>query len=173
MPEKLPQRDPISAYQRKSTAARRLGENAQCACCCSETRPEALNMKSSPIACEQCQRKKRGKTIMDDHHIAGKANSPIKTSIPANDHQAQLSVAQRDWPRETLENRDGCPLLRGAACIRGFVDTVIYYTEKFLLWVAEMLELLSPRLIKTWGGKWWLTTDLRQFAQKGEANARA
>ena len=110
---------------------------------------------------------------MDNHHIAGKANSPITTSIPANDHQAQLSVAQYDWPPETLENRDGCPLLRGSACIRGFVDTVIYYTEEFLLWVAEMLEELSKRLIEAWGNQWWLETDLKRFAPKRGSNGKS
>jgi len=88
---------------------------------------------------------------MDNHHIAGKANSPITTSIPANDHRAVLSAAQYEWPSKTLQNPDGCPLLRGAACIRGFVDTVIYYMREFLLWVAEMLELLSARLVEAWG----------------------
>jgi hypothetical protein len=35
-----PQRDPIKAYQRKSTAARRVGNNNRCRC--GETRVEAL-----------------------------------------------------------------------------------------------------------------------------------
>lgn len=172
MPKKLSQRDPISAYQRKSVAARRVGEDARCTSC-GESRPEALNAKSQPITCEECQRKKRGKTAMDNHHVAGKANSPITTSIPANDHQASLSVAQYDWPPATLENRDGCPLLRGSACIRGFVDTLIYYTEEFLLWVAEMLDELSKRLIEVWGNEWWLQTDLKRFAPKRGSHGKS
>jgi hypothetical protein len=171
MPQKLPQRDPISAYQRKSVAARRVGQNAQCTHC-GETRPEALNAKSKPITCEECQRLKRGKTIMDNHHIAGKANSPITTSILANDHRAELSTSQQDWPKETLENRDGCPLLKGAAFIRGFVDTVYYYMKEFLLWIAELLELLSTRLTQEWGRKWWLKTDLMRFAPRGKSNGK-
>lgn len=170
MPKKLPQRDPIRAYQRKSTAVRRVGENAQCASC---RKSRALNAKSEPIMCEECQRKKRGKRTMDNHHVAGKANSPITTSIPANDHQAGLSVAQYDWPPATLENRDGCPLLRGSANIRGFIDTVIYFTEVFLLWVAEMLEELSAGLIEAWGNEWWLKTDLKRFAPKGDSNDKS
>lgn len=109
---------------------------------------------------------------MDEHHIAGKANSPITVSIPANDHRAELSVAQHEWPKETLENRDGCPLLRGAACIRGFRDTVVYYMSEFMLWIAEMLELLSARLIEAWGRKWWLKTDLERFAPNGESDGK-
>ena len=172
MPRKLSQRDPIKAHQRKAAAARRVGENTQCAYC-DETRPEALNTKSNPIACEECQRRRRGIMTMDNHHIAGKANSPITTSIPANDHQADLSNAQYDWPKETLENRDGSPLLRGAACVRGFADVVVYYAEQFLLWIAEMLELLSARLREEWGYKWWLKTDLKQFAPGEKSNGKS
>lgn len=170
MPKKLPQRDPIGAYQRKSTGVRRVGEDAQCASC---GKSRALNAKSEPIMCEGCQRKKRGKRTMDNHHIAGKANSPITTSIPANDHHAQLNVAQQDWPKKTLENRDGCPLLRAAACLRGFVDTVVYYFEIFVLWVAEMLELLSDYLIEAWGHRWWLNTEFARFAPNGGLPCRS
>src|SRR6185295_7464465 len=102
MPTKVPKRDAIGAYQRKSKATRRAGQDARCVEC-GETQLEALNIKRSPITCEQCQRKKRGKTIMDNHHIAGKANSPITTSIPANDHRAVLSAAQYEWPPKTLQ----------------------------------------------------------------------
>jgi len=168
---KRPERDAISAYQRKSKAVRRAGASARCTCC-GEARPEALIPKSGPTVCAECQRTKKGKTKMDNHHIAGKANSPITTSIPANDHRAELSMAQLDWPKETLENRDGCPLLRGAACIRGFVDTVLYYMREFLLWIAEMLEGLSAYLSEEWGHRWWLKTDLEHFAPKGNSNEK-
>jgi hypothetical protein len=170
MATKLPPRDPVSSYQRKAKAVRRAGEDARCTSC-EEIRPEALIPKSNPMICAQCQRKKRGKTAMDNHHVAGRANSPITTSIPANDHRAELSVAQHDWPKGTLENRDGCPLLRGAACIRGFVDTVLYYMRELLLWIADMLERLSEYVSEKWGRQWWLGTDLEHFAPKGNANA--
>jgi len=172
MPTKLPQHDAIGAHQRKSKATRRAGHDARCVEC-GETQLEALNIKSSPIMCEQCQRKKRGKTTMDNHHIAGKANSSITTSIPANDHRAVLSAAQHEWPPKTLQNPDGCPLLRGAACIRGFVDTVIYYMREFLLWVAEMLEILSARLVEAWGRRWWLKTNIKPFAPQGGSNGKS
>lgn len=60
---------------------------------------------------------------MDDHHVFGKANDPTTiVTVPANDHRAELSVAQQDWPKKTPENPDGSPLLAAAARIRGFVD---------------------------------------------------
>ena len=75
MSKKLPQSDPISAYQRKSTAARRVGENAQCTYC-DETQPDALITNSKPLTCAKCQRKRQGKTTVDDHHVAMRANHP-------------------------------------------------------------------------------------------------
>ncbi|MGB9242164.1 MAG: hypothetical protein WCC03_02345, partial [Candidatus Acidiferrales bacterium] len=76
-------------------------------------------------------------------------------AIPVNDHRAELSTAQHDWPKETLENPDRSPLLSGAAHIRGLVDTVVYLREQFLLWVAEMLELLDTFLKQKLGQGWW------------------
>jgi hypothetical protein len=105
---------------------------------------------------------------MDQHHIAGKANSAITIGVPVNDHRAELTVAQQDSPRRTLENPDGSPLLSGAAHIRGFIDTHIYLIKTFLLWVAEMLEMLDPFLTGILGPKWWEKTDLNQFAPKQE-----
>ena len=110
---------------------------------------------------------------MDFHHIAGRANSPITTSISVNDHRAELSEAQHDWPTATRENRDRCPLLRAAACIRGFIDTVVYYTREFLLWVAEMLEALSRWLAEEFGPRWWRKTEFEQFVYQGGSNEKA
>ena len=107
---------------------------------------------------------------MDHHHFAGRANSPITISVPVNDHRAELSIAQYEWPKETLQNRDGCPLLRGAAFIRGFVDVVLYFMRELLLWIAEMLEYLSALLIEQWGRRWWLKTDLKKFGSKGNSD---
>ena len=110
---------------------------------------------------------------MDQHHIAGRANSPITTSVPANDHRADLTVKQREWPNVVLQNPDGCPLLRAAAHIRGFVDTVEYYMEEFLLWVTELLAMLSAHLVELWGRKWWLKTEFNRFAAGGKSHDNA
>src|SRR5208283_31290 len=136
--KKLPKRDPIGAYQREATAQRRVGLNAKCAC--GETRPEALIAGTKPIMCAECQRRIKGMTTKDNHHVAGEANSPITVPVPVNDHRAELNVDQYDWPKKTLENPDGSPLRAAAAAVRGFVDTVLYLIKKGLLWVADMLE---------------------------------
>ena len=71
--------------------------------------------------------------------------------MPVNDHRAELSVAQHDWPKQTLQNPDGSPLLRGAACVRGFIDQFFYLIKKLLLWIPEMLEALDAFLAEKLG----------------------
>jgi hypothetical protein len=124
------QPDPVRTLQRRAQAARRAGQNTRCAC--GETRLEALVIGSKPACCAECRRKKKGQTVMDNHHVAGKANSSVTVSIPVNDHRAVLSVAQYDWPRTTLENPEGCPLLAAAGCIRGFIDILSYLIDRLL-----------------------------------------
>jgi hypothetical protein len=155
--------DPIKAYQRKSSAARRVGNNNRCTC--GETRIEAL--VGNKGVCASCQRKKMGRPITDKHHVGGRANSPVTLEIWINDHWAVLSVAQHEWPKETLENPMGCPLRSAAGCIRGFIDTICHLIKRLLSWIAEMLELLSTLLIERLGPNWWSGTPVAQFARKG------
>jgi len=167
MPRKLPQRDPIGAYQRKATAERRIGVGARCAWC-GETRPEALIRNSNPMICAACRRQQCGKTIFDGHHPAGEANSRVKLPIWVNDHIAILSVLQYDWPKETLENPDSSPLLAAAGRNRGYTETNAYLADTLLRQNAEMLEALDAYLVKKLGPKWWPGTELDKFAPKHE-----
>src|SRR5271155_2369537 len=105
MQRRFPQRDPGAAHQRKAAAARRFPPNSQCAC--GEMRPEAFVPKSNPVICAACDRTMRGMTTLDNHHVAGQSNSRVTIPVPVNDHRAELSVAQYDWPKRTLENPDG------------------------------------------------------------------
>jgi hypothetical protein len=160
------QPDAIRKFQREAKAARRAGKNTRCESC-GETRLEALVRGSKPTCCAECKRKMKGQTIMDKHHVAGRANSRVTVAIRANDHKAVLSVAQYDWPRRTLENPEGCPLVAAAGCIRGFIDTICYLIDDLLRWVAEMLEALSALLEEKLGPQWWLNTPVARFARKG------
>lgn len=160
----LPKRDPSAAHVRKSIAARRAGVGSRCAC--GETRPEALVRKGKSIICHDCKRKEKGMNRKDNHHFAGKANSPITLPIPVNDHSAELTPAQQDWQKRTLENPDASPLLKGAGCIRGFTDTVVYLIKEGLLWIADMLEKADAFLAEKLGPKWWLGTEMETFAPK-------
>jgi len=159
-----PERDPAGAFLRESIAQRRLGENA--ACPCGEARSRALSKKYQ--ICAECLRKKKGHKEMDKHHPASEANDSCTVEIPVNDHRAFLSVAQHEWPKETLENPDKSPLRRAAACIRGFIDMLYYMLEKFLFWTAEMFEVLDDFLIETLGSKWWVDTPLARFTKEAQ-----
>jgi hypothetical protein len=170
MPKKLPQRDPIGAYQREATAARRVGIGQKCGC--GENRPGALITGSEPTICAACDRKARGMTSFDGHHVAGEANSSIKIPIWVNDHRAWLSELQRDWPKETLENPRGDPLLAAAACIRGFAETLFYLIDKLLLWIPEMLESLAAILVEMRGPEWWVGTKIERFVPKRKSNVQ-
>jgi hypothetical protein len=165
----IPTRDPIQAYERKSVAARRVGEGTRCTFC-GEARAEALISGSNPMICTECQRRTNGQSVLDDHHVAGRANSPVTVRVPVNDHRADLSVAQYEWPTETLENRDGSPLLKGAACIRGGTDMIFYVIKECLLWIADMLETLDSIMVATQGRNWWRDTELEKFAPEKSSN---
>jgi hypothetical protein len=164
MPRKLPQRDPEAAYRRKAAAARRFPAGSRCAC--GETRPEAFIPNSNRVICAACDRFARGKTTFDNHHPAGEANSPITIPAPVNDHRASLSPAQYDWPKATLENPTGSPLLARAGCIRGFVDTNGYLVEKLLLPHAEFCELMEEFLTEKYGPEWSRGMKLEKFKPK-------
>jgi hypothetical protein len=170
MTPKPPTRDPSRAYRRKAVAARRVGVGARCSC--GEDRPEALIAGSNPTICAACKRATKGRSTTDDHHSFGRANHPATIPVFVNDHRADLSVAQAEWPKSTLRNTEGSPLLAGAACVRGFIDTILYLIGKGLLWLAEMLEKLDEVLIRKLGPKWWLKTDIERFAPKKKRHGR-
>src|SRR5579864_4968321 len=171
MRRRLPTRDSVGAHRRKAVAARRVGVAARCRC--GESRPEALIQGTDPIRCAACDRIATGRATVDNHHSSGRANSTMTIPIPVNDHRARLSVAQADWPKSTLRNVNSSPLLAGAACIRGFVDMLTYLIDA-LLPVAELLEKMDVFQVKKLGPRWWLRTEIEQFApkKKKKSNAR-
>lgn len=133
---------------------------------CGESRPEALIAGSNPMLCAECKRRTEGKKTSDAHHVAGEANTPVTVSLPTNDHRAELSVAQMDWPRRTLENPRGSPILAGAASERGFTDTTQYLLERLLYPNPEMLETLDAFLEEILGPEWWVGTPMEKYAPK-------
>ena len=171
MSRKFPRLDPGGAHRRKVIAARRVGIGARCSC--GEDRPEALIVGINPTVCAACQRAANGRTTTDQHHFAGRANNPATIPVPVNDHRAILTVAQAEWPKSTLTNTEGSPLLAGAACLRGCIDTIHYLIEQGLLWLADMLEKLDEIQVKKLGPKWWTNTEIEQFAPKKKPDAKA
>lgn len=142
--------DPINTHARKQAARRRVGAGAKCDC--GENRPEALIKK---IICAECDRKAKGKTQFDNHHVGGENNSSVTISVPANDHRAELSTAQYEWPKRTVENRHRSLLLAAAGCIRGFIDLIHYVIKKLIGWIPPFLEHLDECLVKLFGSQWW------------------
>jgi hypothetical protein len=157
-------RDPIAAFEREARAARRAGEGSKCKC--GEDRPLALIPGSDPVICSACQREKNDRSPFDNHHPAGKANSPITTQIHTNEHRVVLSPKQYEWPEETWENRKGSPLRASAACVRGYCETNDYLVASLLIPRAEMLEVLDAFLEKRLGPHWWVGTEMEPFAPK-------
>ena len=157
-------RDPEAAYARGAIAQRRVGINARCEC--GEARPEALIREKNRVICHECKRKEEGMKTEDNHHFAAEANSPVTVPVAANDHRAELNVAQYDWPKSTLENPDGSPFLAAAGCIRGFIDYIHYLIEKGVAWIVDLLEAADAYLRARLGEKWWVGTPLAQFAPK-------
>jgi hypothetical protein len=164
MPDTQPQTDPIAANKRKKTAARRVGVGRHCSC--GEKRSQALITKTDPVICARCQRTKQGKSTVDQHHIAGKANDDETAATDVNDHRADLSVAQENWEKPILENPDGCPVIAMAARIRGVTDYIIYLLKKLVRWIPAALVALSEYLKAQLGPKWWIGTPLEQYARQ-------
>jgi hypothetical protein len=144
--------NPIGRERRKAVAARPLGEHGVCVAC-GEDRPAALITGRLPRLCARCARIRQGKRTVDQHHPAGRANHPLTIPVGVNSHRAELSEDQHDWPRSTLENTNGDPLLARAACVRGYISTATYLME-ILEW-PEFLEALSDALTKRHGRLWW------------------
>jgi len=150
--------------ERDARAARRAGAGSHCTC--GEKRPLALTRGSSPKICTQCQREQLSRSPLHAHHPAGEANDSTTIPIPANDHRAQLSPQQYEWPPKTWANPSGSPIRAGAACVRGYCETNDYLVCSLLIPNAEMLETLDEFLEKRLGPKWWVGTEMERFAPK-------
>lgn len=157
-------KDPLKAATRRARAQRLAGKNARCAC--GEDRPEALIRRTKPIRCGACQRKRDGKATTDEHHVAGQNNHPLTVTVPTNEHWAVLTVMQSDWSKTMRENPNGCPIMAGAAMLRGAADTIIYLIERGIDWVIRLMETVSAFLRQRWGDGWWVKTPVGEFAPK-------
>jgi len=75
--------------------------------------------------------------------------------LPANDHSVVTLKHQVEWPRETLRNPDGSPLLQAAASIRGWLDVLKLVLERTVGGIPETLERLDAWLRERIGPRWW------------------
>lgn len=140
--------DPIGAAKRRSVARRRIGADKKCAC--GESRPLALIAGSDPPICIECNARKNGRTIWEKNHPARRSNDDRTVLVRANDHKAELTEAQYDWPEETLKNPDGNPLLVETARVRGDIDM-----KRVIEGTPRHLEKLNAALVAVFGRHWW------------------
>jgi len=76
-----------------------------------------------------------------------------------NDHRVADAYKRIDWPEKTLRSPDGSPLLRAAACIRGWLDLLRVVIDRTVGWVPDFLEHLSDWLVTKLGPRWWDDLD--------------
>jgi len=140
--------------RRREAAYERLGTRSPCCQHCGETDPAALTGQYPDITCYDCLARQQGRSPVENHHLPGKANSPVTGSMPGNGHRV-LSDWQRDWPARTLRNPDQSPLLGIAATIRGLIDWFRLMIDRYLGWIPESLETLDEILRRLFGDQWW------------------
>jgi len=96
--------------------------------------------------------------VIEQDHIAGRHNSEATFPLPGNAHRTK-SDRMRDWPRRTVQNTEGSPLLAAAACVRGWLD-ILWTVAEFAERVPRLLEGLDAWLTERHGRKWWGDFDL-------------
>jgi hypothetical protein len=99
--------DPIGDDLRKLHRSRRLGAHAACVIC-GEQNPPAL--------------RRVPRSLLERHHLAGRANDPGLTVVLCLNHHALLSEAQRDSGVDLRRRTPSNPMLRAAAQLNGFAD---------------------------------------------------
>jgi hypothetical protein len=125
---------------------------------CDETFPFALTGVHPAIYCYECQAVRAGRPWLEDHHVAGRNADATTGSTPRNDHRV-LSELQQLWPRETLRNPEGSPLLKAAASLRGWLDLLWLIITRTVGWIPAFLEQLDAWLRQRLGPRWWDELD--------------
>jgi len=132
---------------------------------CTETDPFALTGVDPHVLCAEHRADAEGKSWTQGHHVSARANDPQDVrAIPANDHAVVTLKHQSEWPRETLRNPDGSPLLQAAASLRGWLDMLRLVLERSVGWVPDLLERLDSWLRERIGPRWW-----EEFRSGGDA----
>jgi hypothetical protein len=121
---------------------------------CTESDPFALTGVDPHVLCREHDAYRLGRSWIEQHHPAGHNNDPQTLPIPANDHGV-ASENQALWPRETLRNPDGSPLLKAAAALRGWLEILRLAVERTVGWIPAFLEQLDAWLREQHGNGWW------------------
>jgi hypothetical protein len=121
---------------------------------CPVANPFALTGVDPDVVCYEHRADLKARPWLEDHHPAGRHNDPATVQLPGNEHRV-LSGRQGVWPRETLRNPDGSPLLKAAAALRGWLDVLWLIMTRTVGWIPEFLEQLDAWLQVKVGERWW------------------
>jgi hypothetical protein len=158
----VPYTDPDCEEERLAARLRLLGtDTPRCSTAgCQERDPFALTGVHPSLLCAEHRADRDGRRWLEESHTAGQHNLPNDTvPIPANDHSVVSDRLQVEWPRETLRNPDGSPVLRAAGALRGWLDTLRLILERTCGWVPTFLEGLDAWLRMKLGERWWEEFD--------------
>jgi hypothetical protein len=146
----------VARQRRLENQSRRLGDrDARCSQPgCPEHDLFALTGTAPSVRCYEHRVEAVGRTTVEGHHPAGKANDPTTVPVPGNDHRI-LNDLQRDWPTATLRNLEGSPLIRAAAALRGWLDVLWLILTRTVAWIPAALEWLDQLLTERLGAGWW------------------
>ncbi len=147
--------EPKNEERRREQDFERLGNREPKCNLCHERDPKALTGTHPDIYCAEHEAEIEGRTRIQGQHPPGKRNDPV-TKLPtrANDHVV-WDEAKNDWPKWTLRNPDGSPLLRAAAAVRSVLDWFRLIIDRVLGWVPKFLEDLDTWLTENLGSDWW------------------
>jgi hypothetical protein len=133
---------------------RQLGTRTPRCTECPESDPFALTLTSDGLRCYECLALEAGRSWTERQHPAGRRNHLATVLIPGNDHRV-VDDHKHDWPRNTLRNPNGSPLLRAAACLRGWLDTLQLVVDRTVGWIPPFLEQLDHWRTDQLGRGWW------------------
>lgn len=123
---------------------------------CDEADPFALTGAHPDLLCVEHAADRDGRDWLEESHTAGRSNAPADAPpVPANDHSTLTHKHQAAWPRDTLRNPDGSPLLKAAAATRGWLDVLRLIIERTVGWIPGFLERLDEWLRIKIGDRWW------------------
>ena len=139
---------------RRERHRRRLGVRDPRCQRCGESEPAALQQRGAEIVCFACVAADDGRSSVEAHHYAGKANDSLCVPLPINPHRA-VSDEQLSWDTRTLRNPAGSGLRAAAAALRGRAAVERQMVERIDSWVPDWLEQLDEQLTGRFGEQWW------------------
>jgi hypothetical protein len=90
--------------------------------------------------CYKCRCRQRGKPVIEQHHLYGRANSPRTIPLPANLHRL-VSDRQQDWPQviDVRRRRDRLRWLLGL--LRCITEYLVYLRAQLVQSKRTMEQL--------------------------------